>query len=445
VTGRTLLSGLRVLDFAAEPLAYAGRIFVELGAEVILVEPPGGAPLRRSTPLVNTEYGEGHGKDAREQDDREDQQDREDEQDREGEQDREDEQDRQDQQDREGEQDREQERDRERVGESVSATFFAYAAGKRSVTIDWGDPSERSLLDELLATADVALMPGDPVEAERLGLDEARLRSLHPSLVTVSATPFGLTGPRSSWRGSDATAWAASGINYLMGDADRPPVVAPVGLSNALTSLNAAMGALLAIRSERRHGGGQLVDISMQEAVLSASMEAGPQLVLEGRAVDRVPRVRLAGVGIFASSGGAAVDVNAFLPGQWDALADWIAIELGIEEAQLDVFRGGILERMTFTDLITTWIVELAGRYTKQEFFLEAQRRGIPCGPVNEAEDLAVDHQLNETHAWDQHPADEAPEFRLPRGPLAVDGQHPVAGAIPSVGEHNADILDPLR
>ena len=381
-----LLDGMRVLDFAAEPLAHAGRVLAELGAEVILVEPPGGAALRRASPTTVADSGH-----------------------------------------------------------EVSATFFAYAAGKRSVTIDPDDAGDRALLERLLASAQVVLVPAERARVEELGLEESQLRSAHPSLVVVSATPFGLTGPRRDWAGSDATAWASSGINYLMGDADRPPVVAPVGLSNTLTSLNAAMGALLAVRSQRRGGTGQLVDISMQEAVLSASMEAGPQLALEGRAVDRVPRVRLAGVGIFASSDGEAVDINAFLPGQWDALADWIATELGIEEAKLEVFQGGIVERMPYTEMITNWIVELTSRYPKQEFFLEAQRRGIPCGAVNEASDLLIDHQLAETDGWDPHPAPEAPEFRLPRGPLTVDGQRPVAGSIPAVGEHNAEILDPLR
>lgn len=386
MTEPDLLAGIRVLDFAAEPLAYTGRIFVELGADVVLVEPPGGAPLRRSAPLVTTASGD-----------------------------------------------------------TLSATFMAYAAGKRSVVIDRESSDDRSLLERLLATADVVLSPTEPFEGSDGTLDEVGLRSLDPSLVVVSATAFGLTGPRSSWRGSDATAWASSGMNHLMGDADRPPVVAPVGLSNALTSLNAAMGSLLALRSRRRTGRGQLVDISMQEAVLSASMEAGPQLALEGRPLGRVPRVRLPGVGIYDPPDGAAVDVNAFLPGQWDALADWIATDLGIEEARLEVFKGGIVSRMPYTELITTWILELAGRYSKQEFFLEAQRRGIPCGPLNEAGDLTADQQLAEVGAWDDHPATNAPDFRLPRGPLTVDGEHAVAGAVPSVGEHGAEILDPLR
>jgi benzylsuccinate CoA-transferase BbsE subunit len=381
----SLLAGLRVLDFAAEPLAYAGRIFVELGAEVILVEPPGGAALRSAAPLVQSE-----------------------------------------------------------TGATVSSTFAAYAGGKRSVTIDETTAAGRALLARLIATADIALVPSDPQEAERRHLDERSLRALNERVIVTSATAFGLTGPRRHWRGSDATAWASTGMTFLMGDPDRPPVVPPVGLSNAVTSLNAAMGAMLALRSRRRSGRGQLVDVSMQEAVLSVSMEAGPQNALEGRVPQRVARARMPGMGLYDTDDGA-VDMGAFLPNQWDALAGWIAEELGVEEATLDVFQGGIMRRVPYLDLINEWSTELASRYTKQEFFLEAQRRGVPVGPINSATDLLHDVQLEATGAWQEQPHPDAPSFRLPRGPLVVDGATAGTGPIPAPGEHDAMVLGPLE
>jgi len=392
VTGIALLAGTRVLDFGAAPLAYAGRIFVELGAEVVLVEPPGGLALRAAPPLVPT--GD---------------------------------------------------------GATVSATFCAYAVGKRSVTIDESTPEGRALRDRLVTTADVALVPTDPAEARRRGLDEPSLRALHDGLVVVSATPFGLTGPRRNWKGSDTTAWAASGLTYQLGDPDRPPVVAPLGLADAVTSLNAAMGAMLALRARARsaHHRGQLVDVSAQEAALSVMMEAGPQHAIEGQVPERVPRARMAGIGLYETADGA-VDVTAFLPPQWDALAAWIAEELGIDEATLDVFRGPITARVPFNDVINGWINELASRYDKQAFFLEAQRRGLPAGAVNEVGDLLHDHHLRAIGAWHSEDDDDEPRAggvacRLPVGPLVVDGARAVGGPIPEPGAHDDEVLGPLR
>jgi benzylsuccinate CoA-transferase BbsE subunit len=376
-----LLAGRRVLDFGNEAGAYAGRVFVELGADVILVEPPGGLALRNAEPLVELPHGG-----------------------------------------------------------TVSATFLAYAAGKRSVTIDESDPEGLVQRARLLETADVALLPMDRDEACRRGLDPDRLPELHPRLVVAAVTPFGLAGPRRAWLASDTTAWASSGLTAITGEADRPPVVAPLGLTNAVASLNAAMGALLAVRARRTLGHGQTVDVSMQEAVLSVSMEGGPQNALEGQAPVFAARARLPGVGLYEAADGG-VDLTAFLPTQWDALAAWIAEELGVEEATLDSFRGPVTVRMPFADVVHGWIGDLTSRYTKQAFFLEAQRRGIPAGPINDTADLLDDPHLVETGAWEARPAPDLPGFRLPCGPLTADGARPVAGSVPRPGEHNAEIL----
>ena len=55
-----LLAGIRVVDLAGEPAAMAGRILADLGADVVLVEPPGGHPLRAlPAPLPRVERGQG--------------------------------------------------------------------------------------------------------------------------------------------------------------------------------------------------------------------------------------------------------------------------------------------------------------------------------------------------------------------------------------------------
>ncbi len=384
MTAIGLLRGTRVLDLGSEALAYAGRVLAELGAEVILVEPPGGSPLRRVPPLVEGEDGT-----------------------------------------------------------AVSAGFLAYAAGKRSVTIDEGCPDGRSRRDLLVASADIVLL-GDPAGSGGPDLDERALRLVNDDLIAVSATGFGRTGVHRNWRGSDTVAWASSGLTFPLGDPDRPPVVAPLGLTNAVSSLNACMGALLALRARRARGSGQAVDISMQEAALSVSMEAGPQMAVEGLVPGRVPRARLAGLGVISGPNGTTVDIAAFLPGQWDSLAAWIAEILGMEEPLLDVFRGPVSVRAPYIEIINGWIAELLGHYTKHEFFLEAQRRGIPCGPVNGLVELLDDEHLRAAGAWEVHSVPGLPPFRLPRGPLSVDGVRSGPSSIPAVGEHNDVVLGSL-
>jgi crotonobetainyl-CoA:carnitine CoA-transferase CaiB-like acyl-CoA transferase len=184
----TLLDGLRVVDLAGEPAAIAGRVLADLGADVVVVEPPGGHPLREQP-----------------------------------------------------------------------HRWTAWAAGKRSLDVRGPDDPR---LDALLRTADAVIdTPGFPGAFE---LDPARASDA----VWLSVTPFGLTGPRSSWRASDLGVLAASGNMYSTGDPDRPPVRCTEPSGYAHTGGEAAFAVLTALWTGHPHR----IDLSMQECVDVANM-----------------------------------------------------------------------------------------------------------------------------------------------------------------------------
>ena len=136
----------------------------------------------------------------------------------------------------------------------------AWNAGKRIHQLAADDP----LLDVLLRDADVVF--DTPGVAGTHVLDPGRA----PDAVWVHITPFGLDGPRASWRASDLGVMAASGNMYVTGDPDRPPVRCTEPTGYAHSGPEAAFGALTALWA----GIAQPVDVSMQEVVVSASMAA---------------------------------------------------------------------------------------------------------------------------------------------------------------------------
>jgi crotonobetainyl-CoA:carnitine CoA-transferase CaiB-like acyl-CoA transferase len=184
---------------AAEPLAMAGRMLVDLGADVVKLEPAGGDPLRRVAP-VDPNSG-------------------------------------------------------------VSLRFIAWNAGKTSIAFD----PEDQRIDRLLRAADVVI--------ETPGFDQAL--QLHaaraPQAVWLKATPFGQGGPRANWRASDLGIMAASGNLYATGDPDR----APLRCSEPASYAHASAEAVFAILTALAAGQPQLIDLSMQEAVVIANM-GGP-------------------------------------------------------------------------------------------------------------------------------------------------------------------------
>src|SRR5439155_13994208 len=89
--------------------------------------------------------------------------------------------------------------------------------------------------------------------------------------IWVSVTPFGLSGPRSSWRASDLGVMASSGNLYCTGDPDRAPVRCAGNAAYAHSASETAFAALSALASGVRPVD---VDVSMQEVVLVANMGA---------------------------------------------------------------------------------------------------------------------------------------------------------------------------
>src|SRR5207302_8581969 len=142
-------------------------------------------------------------------------------------------------------------------------------------------------LRELLAWADVLihdLAPDAPLapHAAALGIPlpgpgsssiNRQLSAINSSLIVTAISPFGLSGPRAGWRGSDLVAFPMGGYGRVVGgpvdDPDRePPLKAAGRPAELVAGVNAALATLAAVRARARSGRGQLVDVSMQAALV---------------------------------------------------------------------------------------------------------------------------------------------------------------------------------
>lgn len=391
------LAGVRVVELAgllggAGPTGgsglaggYGTMLLAGLGAEVTLVEPPAGNPLRHLPPHAP-------GVDAPE-----------------------------------------------------SGLWFAsFATGKRSVVIDVDSPDGRDQLRRLLASADIVVEDAGVDHYEALGLGRAALEAESPGLVWVSVTPFGLTGPKRGWKGSNLVAWAASGVLYTLGFPDRPPVLpgGPVQLAHHLASLDAAIAALLALRARRGHGRGQLVDISVAEACQWIAAETGSPLYLD----DQVHRPRPGNRRPLTSPFGLYPCADGFVsflvlqPAHWKAMSQWMHEVTG-NEAVLDPVFEDIRVRYEAMEAIGEWTEDLTRQLTKLQIFEEGQRRGIPVTPVNTVADLRADPHLKATRFWreETHPA--LGPILGPREPFRTAPEMWRLTRAPLLGEHTATTL----
>lgn len=210
---RTYLAGVRVVELADEQGEFCGRLLAALGADVIKVEPPGGAPTRRIGPF------------AGDADDPE-----------------------------------------------ASLYFWHYNLGKRSVVIDLETAAGRDDFRALVDTADVLLETCPPGFLDGLDLGYDALAASHPALVHASITPFGPTGPWASYLGSDLVHLALGGemtnCGYnrtVTGEYDTPPIAGQMWQAYQMACDNMSIAILGALLSRDRTGFGQKVDVSVHQ------------------------------------------------------------------------------------------------------------------------------------------------------------------------------------
>jgi crotonobetainyl-CoA:carnitine CoA-transferase CaiB-like acyl-CoA transferase len=157
-----------------------------------------------------------------------------------------------------------------------SAYFLSINRNKQSVTLDFKQPAGRTLLDRLIAKADVLVENFRPGAMRRLGLDYEALAAKHDRLVYASISGFGQQGPKRDRPGYDAVVQAEGGLMSVTGAADGPPYRLGVAIADLVAGLLAAQGVTLALLARHRTGRGQHVDIGMLDGVAALlSYQAG--------------------------------------------------------------------------------------------------------------------------------------------------------------------------
>jgi crotonobetainyl-CoA:carnitine CoA-transferase CaiB-like acyl-CoA transferase len=140
---------------------------------------------------------------------------------------------------------------------------------KRLVSIDLKTPRGLELIADLAAKSDVIVENFRPGTLERLGLGYDVLSKRNPGLVLVRISGFGQTGPYSQRAGYGAIGEALSGLRHLTGDPDRPPARISASVTDEVTAIYGALGAMMALYSRTQTGRGQVVDACLYESAFS--------------------------------------------------------------------------------------------------------------------------------------------------------------------------------
>jgi len=329
------------------------------------------------------------------------------------------------------------------INAGYSENFASLNRNKRSVTLNLKNQDDLALLRRLASEADVLIENNRPGVMERLGVGYAQLHELNPKLVFCSISAYGQSGPRSQEGGFDLTVQAMSGIMSVTGEPGQPPVKCGVPLADFAAGLYAGFGIVSALRAAQASGQGTHLDIPMLGATLgiaalqtSEYFGSGRDPVCLGSAHPRNAPYR-----VFRSQDGyfgMAAGNNAL----WRSVCEVVERQdlLADERFQSPTTRAKHQDALL--DILETEFAR-AGTAAWLERFRAA---GVPCAPINSYSEVLADPQV-EHMQWVQ-PLDlpNGQTTRTFASPLRMSGQGlPVRLRPPALGEHNDEILGPLR
>lgn len=164
-----------------------------------------------------------------------------------------------------------------------SFAWLTEARNKKSVTIDLRKPEGADLLKQLVAQADIVCENFQTGTLESWGLGYDVLKAVNPRIIMLRITGFGQTGPYRERPCFGRIANAFSGLSFLAGDPDGPPVTpGSATLADYGSGLFGALGILLALRAREITGEGQMIDVALYESMFRLLDELVPAYGAKG-------------------------------------------------------------------------------------------------------------------------------------------------------------------
>lgn len=373
------LAGVRVIDFTqvvAGP--YCTMMLADMGAEVVKIERAGhGDDLRRTVPY----------------------------------------------QGREGHQD----------------YFNALNRSKKSVALNLKDGGHRAIALRLIERTHVVVENFSPGTVDRLGVGWEAASSLNNKLVYCSLSGFGQTGPYSNRLALDPIIQAVSGIMSVTGFADGAPTMVGAPLADVIAGMFAAYAIVNALRLVTPDGGGQYIDLSMQDALLASVGTRMGETLQAGIAPPRIGNENPLRVpaNTYRTADGLHLAVMVHDQGQWKPFCHALEKDEWIDDPSFATMSLRVQNRARMNELV-------AARFAEHDAAYWSARLGeyrLPFAPVNDYAQALADPQVAHRGLLHEVKHPTSGKIRLVGPPWRMSKTQSEIKAPPLLGQHNTEVL----
>ena len=322
-----------------------------------------------------------------------------------------------------------------------SEYFINWNSNKRSVAIDLSRPAGRGLILEMAPRFDVFVENFGPGVIEKLDLGYDVLKTAHPGIIYASVKGFGTSGPYAGYKSFDSVAQASAGALSITGEPDGPPLRPGPTIGDSGSGIQLALAITAAYVQKQRTGVGQLIELSMQEAVtyfmrtMIAMGSKWGSRVAERRGNGFDPTINLFPCKPFGPND--YVYIMAVTPRMWESLCKAIGKTEFIDDPR---FKGPAERRengSALTEEITRWTRER----TKHEAMETLAGGGVPSSAVFDTCDLFNDPHLKERGFIHEVEHDTLGTIPLLGWPARMSESEVAMRAAPLLGKHTSEVL----
>ena len=322
-----------------------------------------------------------------------------------------------------------------------SEYFLNWNSNKRSVTIALDRPEGRELLLRMAPAYDAVVENFGPGVVEKLGVAYEDFTEVHPEIIYARIKGFGSSGPYADYKCFDPVAQATGGAMSVTGDEDGPPMKPGATIGDAGTGVQMALALCAAYIQKLRTGRGQLVELSMQEALtyyMRTSIAMGSNF--GRRATPRRSNGFGAVANLYRTKGGGPNDylyIMAITPRMWSSLCEAMGRPELIEDPRFVKAKLRRENQKALKEEIAAWMLS----HDKHEAMRILGEAGVPAGAVFDTVDLFEDPHLQARGFIKSVPHPERGSIRLLGWPARMSASEVPLEAAPLLGRDTDEVL----
>jgi formyl-CoA transferase len=326
---------------------------------------------------------------------------------------------------------------------SEAAYYLAANRGKRSVTVDIATQEGQEIVRRLAQQSDVVLENYKVGQLKKYGLDYESLKKEKPDLIYCSITGFGQTGPYAQRAGYDFIIQGMGGFMSITGERDDLPGGGPqkagVAISDLMTGMYSTIAVMAALAHRDRTGEGQYIDMALLDVQVSMLANMNTNFLASGNPPRRWGNAHpnIVPYQTFATADGHII-VAVGNDGQYKRFVE----AGGRPELATDERFATNPMRVRHRDTLVPLLADMVKTKTKQQWIDALEAAGVPCGPINNLDEVFENQQVQARGLRMDLPHPTGGNVKLVGSPMKMSATPPQYNLPPPLlGQHTEEVL----